>query len=332
MRRLQWREGYILGLVGISVLLFRYATPIGILVFISILLSLLLYPLKKFFERRVAAGVAAAGALLCFIGLAGVLFKWILDNLSPGLKQFATNAPVLINRQAVTDWIAAMNLPATVSEYTNHLLDNARDFAFSAVQSSLVPALHAVSGLVELVAVPFIMFYFLKDHARLRGIAISFVPPQERPPIEAFFSDIADMLGGYIKGQVAVCLTLGGSVFLFFHFMDLPHAAIFGALSAVGELIPVLGPIAITVFAAMYALTFSTSTAVMVVLFYIIMLKLNNTIIYPQLIGKAVRLHPVFIMIGLLLFGSLFGALGMIVAVPVMGLLRVVCDHLLPKR
>lgn len=332
MIKLQWHKSYILGLVFVVLLLFHFAAKIAMIVFASILLSLLLLPVKTRLERKVSSGLAALLSLLFFVGAAGILISWIIDNLLPGLKQFAANAPGLFNRQAIAQWIASVNLPIEVSKYANHLMDNAREFAFSAVKSSLLPALSALSGIVELIAIPFITFYLLKDSCKLREVAVSFVPPNERGPIQAFFDDTANMLGGYIKGQVAVCLTFGCSVFLFFLFLKLPYAAVFGALSAAGELIPVLGPIAVTIFAVMFALTFSTSMAIKVFLFYIIGLKLNNTIVYPNLIGKALRLHPVLIMVGLLLFGSLFGALGMIIAVPSMGLIRVILEHLLPKN
>ena len=65
--------------------------------------------------------------------------------------------------------------------------------------------------------------------------------------------------------------------------------------------------------------------------FYFIMFKLSNAIVYPNLIGKAIRIHPAIIMVGLLLFGSLFGALGMILAVPVLGVGRVVLERILPR-
>ena len=84
-------------------------------------------------------------------------------------------------------------------------------------------------------------------------------------------------------------------------------------------------------FAVMFAMTISTQAAIQVGLFYFIMFKLSNAIIYPNFIGKAIRLHPVIVMAGLLLFGSLFGALGMILAVPVMGVGRVIFERVLPR-
>jgi predicted PurR-regulated permease PerM len=211
-------------------------------------------------------------------------------------------------------------------------MDNAKDFAINAVSSSLVPAVQALSGIVEMVGIPFITFYLLKDSRKLKELFVSFVPPRERVNLLCFFDEVAEVLGGYIKGQVAVCAVSGVSVFFFFLIVQLPYAAVFATISAVGELIPVLGPLAASVFAVMFAMTISSEAAIKVAVFYLVMFKLSNAIVYPNLISRAIRLHPVIIMTGLLLFGGLYGALGMIMAVPAMGVARVVLERLLPQH
>jgi len=331
MARLSWHVGYILGLVALALLLFWFAAKLGMIVFISILLSLLLQPVKKRLERKLPSGLAALVALIGFLCVVGLLVGWIVNNLLPGLKQIAVNAPELLNRQALAQRLVLMNLPPEFTEYANHLLDNARDFIIIAVKTFMLPALHALSGIIELVCIPIITFFLLKDSCRLRGMAVSFVAPQERNKILGFFDDTATVLGGYIKGQVTVCMVAGSSVFVFFLLVHMPYAAVFAAITAMAELIPVLGPIMAFLVGVMFALSFSTALAIKVAIFYLIMFKISNTLIYPNLIGKAVCLHPVIIMVGLLLFGSLFGALGMMTAVPAMGLIRVVLEHILPK-
>ena len=331
MIKVQWQTGYILGLTGLVALLFRFAKDIGLILFISLLLALLLKPVKIRLARRFSDGLAAFAALLLFVGVASLFVTWILDQLLPGLKQFATNVPDLVNPEKISLWIISLNLPPELLEYANRLMDNARDFVINAVQSSLMPAIQALSGVVELIGIPFITFYLLRDNRKLQEMAVSFVPPSERGRLLEFFTAVAEVLGGYIKGQVGVCLVSGGSVLAFFLLAQLPFAPIFAALSAVGELIPVIGPLSVSVFAVMFAMTISSKAAIQVGLFYFIMFKISNAIVYPNFIGKAIRLHPVIIMAGLLLFGSLFGALGMILAVPVMGVGRVICERLLPR-
>ena len=330
--KVQWHTGYILGTVIIAALIFRYATDIGLILFVSLLLALLLQPVKCRLAKRFSAGVATFLALMFFIGVATLAIGWIIDTLLPGLKQFAVNVPDLVNPEKISLWIISLHLPPAITEYTNRLMENAKSFAINAVSSSLVPAVQALSGIVELVGIPFITFYLLKDSQKLKELVVSFVPPRERLNLLNFFDDVAEVLGGYIKGQVAVCLVSGISVFFFFFFVQLPFAAVFAAISAVGELIPVLGPLAASVFAVMFAMTISTATAIKTAVFYLVMFKLSNAIVYPNLIGRAIRLHPVIIMTGLLLFGSLFGALGMIMAVPAMGVARVVLERILPKH
>jgi predicted PurR-regulated permease PerM len=330
--KLQWHKGYILGLVMMILLLFWFATNIGLILLISILLTLLLHPVKKKLERKMPSGLASFLALLLFVGVATIFVSWIVDNLLPGLKQVAASAPILLHPEKMNLWLDSLKLPPEFAEYAQRLLDNARDFAITAVKSSLIPAIYALSGVVELVSIPFIVFYLLKDAAIFRNMAISFVPAHARKPLVTFYDEMACVLGGYIKGQVAVCLVSGVSVFIFFLIVQLPYAAVFAAISAVGELIPVLGPLAGSVFAVMFAMSFSTSVAIKAAIFYVIMFKLSNAVVYPNLIGKAIRLHPVVVMVGLLLFGSVFGALGMIMAVPAMAMLRVVLDNVLDKH
>ena len=330
--KVQWHTGYILGCALIIGLVFRYATNIGLILFISLLLALLLQPVKCRLEKRFSAEGAAFLALVFFIGIAALAIAWIVNTLVPGLQQFVVNVPDLVNPQKISLWIISLNLPPEFMEYANQLMDNAQEFAINAVKSSLLPAVQALSGIVELIGIPFITFYFLKDGRELKRMMVSFVPPQEHQKMLSFFDEVDRVLGGYIKGQLAVCLLSGVSVFFFFLLFELPYAAVFAAIIAAGELIPVFGPLTAAVFAVMFAMTISFATAIKVALFYFVMLQITDNIVYPSLIGKAIQLHPVIILSGLLLFGSLYGVLGMIMAVPAMGVARVALERIVPKH
>ena len=330
--KVQWHTGYILGCALIIGLVFRYATNIGLILFISLLLALLLQPVKCRSEKRFSVDVAAFLALVFFIGIAALAIAWIVNTLVPGLQQFVVNVPDLVNPQKISLWIISLNLPPEFMEYANQLMDNAQEFAINAVKSSLLPAVQALSGIVELIGIPFITFYFLKDGRELKRMMVSFVPPQEHQKMLSFFDEVDRVLGGYIKGQLAVCLLSGVSVFFFFLLFELPYAAVFAAIIAAGELIPVFGPLTAAVFAVMFAMTISFATAIKVALFYFVMLQITDNIVYPSLIGKAIQLHPVIILSGLLLFGSLYGVLGMIMAVPAMGVARVALERIVPKH
>ena len=331
MSKLNWHTGYILGLILAAFLLFYFASNLGLILFVAILLSLLLQPAKKLLERKCSAGVSSLGALLLFIAVAALFVSWITHNLLPGLKQFIAAAPGLISAHTLDTWLVSLNLSPETIEYIHNLLKDSKNFAVSAVKGSIVPLIHALSGIVELIGVPFIVFYLLKDNHKLLEMFVSFVPVVERAKIVHFFEEVSSVLGGYIKGQVFVSLISGSTVYFFFMLIGLQYSSVFAAISAVCELIPVVGPLTASLLAIIFALTVSPAMAIKVAVFYFIMFKINHNIVYPTLIGRAIRLHPVVIMVGLLLFGNLFGALGMMMAVPTMAILRVILDNILPK-
>ncbi|MPN37463.1 hypothetical protein SDC9_184982 [bioreactor metagenome] len=163
-------------------------------------------------------------------------------------------------------------------------------------------------------------------------MAFSYAPPAERPELLRVAKEFAVVLGAYIKGQLAVCLFSGIAVLIYFQVTGLPFAPVFAALAAMGELVPVVGPVAAAAVAIALCLGKSIAFAIQTTLFYVILLKVNHNFVSPSLIGRAVNVHPVLIMIGILFFGHLFGILGMVMAVPLMGVGRVVLREFLPQH
>jgi predicted PurR-regulated permease PerM len=331
MIKLQWSVGYLLGLVLAVGLLFWFASKLGIVLFIAITIALLLNPLKKRLAKKLSSGISSLLSIVLFLSIAAIFVNWIARNILPGFTHFAQNIPQIMNEDLINNFIGSLNLSPELTEYINSLLNNATVFGIDVVKSSLVPIINGLSGVVELIGVPFIVFYFLKDGRKLRDMALSFVPPTERVSLLKFYEDVATVLSGYIKGQLAVCLFSGIAVFSFFLLMSLPYAPVFAAITAVGEFIPVVGPLTAASLAIVFAGSSSVSTAIKMTIFYIVLVKINHNIVYPNLVGKAINLHPVLIMIGLLLFGHLFGPLGMMLAVPIMGVLRVVVIAVVPE-
>lgn len=325
-----WYNSYILGLSVAVVLLFSFATKLGILLFIALLMTLLLESPKNFFQKKVSSGVASLLSLLLFIGAIAILAGWIVKSMLPSFKQFVQHAPLLLTSENLSAILIRLSLPPEINDYTYSLISNAGEFAVEAMKKSLLPAMQAMSGIVEMVGIPFIVFYFLKDGRKLRQLLVAVVPEAEQEKILTFYHNVGLVLSGYIKGQLTVCFISGITVLLFFLLTGLPYAPVFAALSAIGEFIPVIGPLTASVLAISLAVNISFAKGVNAIVFFAVMFKLNHNIVYPKLVGKAIYIHPVVIMIGLLLFGHLFGIVGMMLAVPVMGILRVILISTIP--
>ncbi|VBB06943.1 Hypothetical protein LUCI_2185 [Lucifera butyrica] len=319
-----WTYAYLVTLVAGIGLIFWLATKLAIVLFIAFLLTLLLRPLADKLKRRMGAGWASILVLTLFLCVFLLFFIGIIRSILPSFAQFATKLPHYINPAKVNLLMVRLNLPSELTEYVNDAFNQVSGFALESLKNAVLPLLHAMSGVVELISIPFIVFYFLKDGEMLRSGLFSLAPAQEQAKLNKIAAAAAQVLSGYIRGQLTVCLFSGLASFIFFIAWGLPFPVVIASLSAFAELIPVVGPVIVACLAASLGLVHSTAAAVKIVIFYIVMLKINHNIITPKLIGKAVHLHPVVIMIGLLFFGHLFGVLGMVMAVSVLAVIRVV--------
>jgi len=112
------------------------------------------------------------------------------------------------------------------------------------------------------------------------------------------------------------------------YFFQVDYPLVLGLLSTLTETIPILGPIIGAIPAIILAYLVSPVLAVKVAAFYIILHQLENHIIVPNIMGHTIDLHPILVIISLLIGGHMYGIAGMIVAVPVAALLKVLLRHL----
>ncbi|MDR3591386.1 MAG: AI-2E family transporter [Negativicutes bacterium] len=324
MFKWNWTYGY-LSALGLSIALaFWLATKLAIVLFIALLLTLLLRPLAERLQRRIGPGLSSLLALTLLLVVLLLFFGWVVRSILPSFALFAAKLPHYINQASLNTVLERLNLPPEFNEYVTRAINEAAGFVLEGLKGAVYPLFQALSGAVELIAVPFLVFYFLKDGAKLGCALFALAPEREQTKLYKIASEVVIVLSRYIRGQLSVCLFSGLAGLLFFFALGLPFPVVFAALGAFAEFIPVVGPVIVAALATSLGLVQSTAIAVKIVVFYTAMLKINHNIVSPKLIGRAVNLHPVVIMIGILFFGHMFGVLGMIMAVPTLAVIRVV--------
>lgn len=311
-------------LAGI-VLIFSLARVLAIVLFVATLLGILLYPVVDMVNKRFSRGAAAALVLFTFIAVLLSGFAWIAANIVPGFTKLAREIPDFMVR--LSNLPEQIPVPPEAAGYVDHALRDAANTAMGIVKNSAEGILGAVSSAIELIAIPVITFYFLRDGARIVRYFTGFLNKTEAGRLTGILDEIKTMLRKFLQGQGLISLLSGLSVSCYFFIVGLPYGLVFAAISAVAELAPVVGPTVASVLAAVLAYSYSPILAVKTLLFYIIMLKINHNLVYPSLIGKATKLHPVAIMAGVLFLGHIFGVLGMILAVPVLAVLKIIFEH-----
>ncbi|MBP2637343.1 MAG: hypothetical protein H6Q72_3250 [Firmicutes bacterium] len=304
-----------------------YYISLFIVLFVSTLLAVLLKPLSNKLSKKipnnVAIGVSLLSFLCCFIGG----FIIISGSILPALTSFIKDIPGLSKDVTSFSTSFALRYPwigseQVVQEQVSQIMQSAIEWSVSFVKSSLGPMLKTTSNLAEMIGIPIITFYFMKDAGMCQRRIVSLFYNATKET-ELFFDKTTFMLSKYIQGQLAVSVISGLSVSFVGWILGVKHIVLFSFLAAIGEWIPIVGPIFAAILAITTVMVQDPLMAAKLAVFYVIMFKLNHNIIYPTLVGKATKLHPAIIVIGVLFAGHIAGAFGMLVIVPMLAILYI---------
>jgi predicted PurR-regulated permease PerM len=142
----------------------------------------------------------------------------------------------------------------------------------------------------------------------------------------------ADVFSGFIGGQLAEALTIGVLCFVGMLIFGFPYALTASAIIMIFALVPVFGAIVGAILAALLMLTESFATAIWFLIYILILQQLESNIIYPKLMGDSVGLPGLWVLVAVTIGGDLFGAVGMLTAVPMFAILFTIFNALLDKR
>ena len=204
-----------------------------------------------------------------------------------------------------------------VEKYTTDVIDFLRGAAISIFQL-----------IFALVLILVVSIYMLLDMSRLRaGIDRRFPPMPSKPGL---IVQMERAVAGYVRGQVLLSLIIGTSAGIGMWVLGTvglvpgadKYAVLFGAWVAVMELIPYLGPWLGAIPPIIYALVVHPISAVWVALLFLGIHQIEGHIVVPNVMGSALRLHPLLVIFGLLAGGELYGLPGILVALPFLAVMR----------
>jgi predicted PurR-regulated permease PerM len=170
------------------------------------------------------------------------------------------------------------------------------------------------------VVTPVVAFYLLYDWDRMIGRIDALLPREHAETIRALGRDINDAIGGFIRGQGAVCLLLGLFYAISLTVVGLNFGFLIGSLAGVISFIPYVGSIVgffLSVGVALVQFWPDWIWIGVVVAVFVVGQFLEGNILQPRLVGSSIGVHPVWLMFALFAFGSLFGFVGVLLAVPV---------------
>lgn len=275
-------------------------------------------------------GVAILAVYFGVLAAIGVPAFFLVPALVDESIEFVDEAPALFED-------AQRRLEDLTSEYERRVPEDVRerideavadlgqrfgDIAAGVAARTASTAFSNVAALIGYVAVPFFVFYAVRDRDQARHWFYNLFPERIRPDVEECTSIVNRVFGAYLRGQ----LILGFAIFVItlagLWLMDIQFAIALAFIAGVTELIPLIGPIIGFVPALIVVLATDPEKWWWIVLFYIAVQQAENNLLVPRIQGQAVHLHPVVILILLAIGGALFGLLGVILVVPIAAAIR----------
>ena len=205
----------------------------------------------------------------------------------------------------------------------DYLLTFSQDFVKNLFGSTMV-----VINILSLIFItPILVFYLLNDWDIFIAKTRSYLPKNSANQIEEIFTQIDQILSGYIHGQINVCLILGIIYAVFLSFVGLDFGFLIGFLTGVFSFIPYIGMlvgVTISIIVALFQWGFDGFHISLVAGVFLFGQFIEANFLTPKLIGKKIGLHPIWVIFGLFFFGTLFGFVGILIAVPMTAVCGVV--------
>jgi predicted PurR-regulated permease PerM len=223
-------------------------------------------------------------------------------------------------------FLAGIDIAQGLGQVVDQLLQQVANLVGQALKvvqfavSFLTTALDSVFVLI-------LALYLTADAGRIRSWLLGFVPPAQRPQASRIASHVGTRLGGWLRGQILLSAIIGVIVLIGLLALGVPYAVLLALVAAIGEAIPMVGPILSAVPAVLVGLTQSPTTGLLVLALYVVVQQLENHLIVPKVMGRAVEIHPLAIMLALLAGSQLMGITGAILSVPVAAAVAVILDE-----
>lgn len=298
--------------------------------FLAMVLAYLQVPLVELLSRRIPRGRAALLVVLGTLALLGLLLGLAIPFLLDQADRLVEGFPAW--RQAMElRWKPWMDAHPWIVERV------ARAFGEPDATLLLKGALGAGSGALSFalqgmsfLLVPVLVYYFLAEGPEFLERLDGLVPPRHRPRIRATVAEIHLRLGGYIRGQIAVALVMAILQGLTFRLTGAPHPWLLGCVAGISNIVP-YSPYGTALLPALALAGLTGATwgrmAVIAVLFTAVQ-KAEALYFTPVWVGRASRLHPLEVLLAILCFGFAFGLPGLVFAVPLMIIVKVLVSGL----
>ena len=251
-------------------------------------------------------------------------FVGTIPEIFGDLKHFADNIFNFFGNTGVDAKVIEENVYSSLETFASDLTTNLPNMLLSISKSLLNGGINFVLGLM-------VGFYMLFDFNKINDMVTNSMPVSWRKNYAELGSRINSSLRNYVQGVLLIMLLVFITQSIGLTLAGIKAPLIFALFCAITDVIPYFGPYIGAVPAIIVGFTVSPLTGVLCIISIVVVQLLENNFYQPLIMGHTMKLHPVTIMIGLLIFQHFFGIIGMVIATPAIACIKVVCTFINEK-
>lgn len=318
----------------VLVLMLYQVRSMLLLAYISALFAMGISPLVQTIERRRLLPIGPRlprwlAILIIYAAIIGTIVAIAAIVIPPLIEQAEElwrTLPEKINQaQARLVRFGILRRPITLGEAVQQTPATGGATAVTTLFGAVRNVLGSVFAVITLVL---LTFYMLVDSQQIFRFFVRLFPRRERGRVTDILATVTSKVSAWLGGQLLLALIIGLTSALGLGLMGVPYFYVLALISAVGEMIPMVGPILSAIPAILVAASVSPGLAAGVAVFFIVQQQLENTVLVPKIMGRQVGLSAVTVIIALGVGSQLLGVVGAILSVPTAAIIQVLFQEL----
>lgn len=285
---------------------------------------------KFHLPRSIASLLVVLLLILLVVGAFMALIPSLVNELTQLIKWLPTatkDTQAWIVQLSHHPMLERVDLKGLYNQYSSQVAKYAQALLAS-LSSSAGTLIGAVTKAVVItVTVPVMLFYMLKDGNRLVPSVQRFFSQRHGEEVANLLHQMNATLSAYISGQAIECLFVALATSIGYFIIGQPLAIVLGLIAGITNMIPYIGPYIGIAPALLVALTVAPEKIIWVIVVVIVVQQIDGNIIYPNIIGKTLNIHPLTIIIILLAAGNIAGIAGMILCIPVYAVVKTIAGY-----
>ena len=309
----------ILGILGVIALLF-----------IGFVIAWILNPLVTYLTKKnVGRSLASVFVFSMFLVIVFLIIKFMVPMLYKQIHEFIEIIPAMFLHVSNFAKDVFEKLSSTGFDFStveDKVYDALQSFGSDLTTSLPTTIIGGVSTIVSSVGTLLLSlivgFYLLIDFDGMKKI-FNIVPKEQKDDVMKLAHDLDETCKDFVQGTLLIALIVAIITTILFAIAGLPSPMLFGLICGVTNIIPYIGPWVGGAIAAIVGFTVSPLVGILAIVIAFISQQIDGMLLQPLIMGKTMKLHPVTIMIGLLIFGYFFSVPGMILATPIIACTKV---------